>query len=548
MRARVRLALLRSPRPSTSRPSTSRPSASHLSTTRLTTALTRAAQTSAAPTRAAVTGAAQTSAAPTRSALAFTALAFTALAFTALLAAPQSARAQETPTQRAAAVDVVRRQRELQARIDPSALARRLTGAQNARRDAVVARARALWEGELQAMSDDITRHPEVGFKETRSVKLLTDWLTAHDFTVEHGVAGLSTAFVARFSKGTPGPNLGIIVEYDALRGTVRDYHGDQHSSQGPIGLAVAAAVSEFLASSKTPGTVTVYGTPAEEMMPPPSKTVMHAAGVFNGADVIIRTHSSVNTQRPAPGFGTCCLNIDGVRYVFTGAPAHQMTAWEGRDALTAVLHLFQSVDGLRKNIRPEARIQGIIPEGGKAPNVVPDRAVADFYIRYPDEVYLAQVRAMIDDAARGAALSTGTKVEIDNYGSMRDGISVAALNEVAFAYLQKYGATRVVQEPQKPQGYEETGSVSRDIPGVGFSAFTSTGGFHTYEMEADALNDVGHTGFRIDAMAMAALLVDFATDADFRARVKDEFTTTRALFGDYVSALAKAYPLPTLK
>ena len=469
----------------------------------------------------------------------------------ALLAAAICApglQAQETPTQRAAAVDVVKRQGELQQRINAASLATRLSNAPNAKRDAVVARAKALWEGELQAMSDDITRHPEVGFKESRSVKILADWLTAHGFAVEVGVGGLQTAFVARYTKGTPGPNLGVIVEYDALRGTMRDYHGDQHSAQGPVGIAAAVAVAEFLASSKTPGTVTVYGTPAEEMMPPPSKTVMHKAGVFNGADVIVRSHSSVNTQRPAPGFGTCCLNIDGVRYTFTGAPAHQMTAWEGRDALTAVLHLFQSIDGLRKNMRPEARIQGIIPEGGKAPNVVPDRAVADFYIRYPDEVYLAQMRELIDNAARGAALSTGTKVEIDNYGSMRDGISTAALNEVAFAYLKKYGATRVVNEPQKPQGYEETGSVSRDIPGVGFSAFTSTGGFHTYEMETDALNEIGHTGFRIDAMAMAALLTDFATDAEFRAKVKDEFSSTRALFGDYVSALQKAYPLPFIK
>ncbi len=471
-----------------------------------------------------------------------------AAAVAVLVAVPPLARAQETPTQRAAASDVVKRQGELEQRINAAALAARLTAAPNAKRDAVVARAKALWDGELQAMADDITRHPEVGFKEERSVTILTDYLTRHGFAVEKGVAGLATAFVARYTKGTPGPNLGIIVEYDALRGTVRDYHGDQHSTQGPIGLAVAVAVSEFLTASKTPGTVTVYGTPAEEMMPPPSKTVMHQAGVFAGADVIVRTHSSVNSQRPAPGFGTCCLNIDGVRYIFSGAPAHQMTAWEGRDALTAVIHLFQNVDGLRKNMRPETRIQGIITEGGKAPNVVPDRAVADFYIRYPDEVYLAQVKAMIDNAARGAALATGTKVMIDDYGSMRDGISVAALNEVAFAYIKKYGGTNVVNEPQKPQGYEETGSVSRDIPGVGFSAHTSNGGFHTYEMESDALADVGHQGFRIDAMAMSALLYDFATDADFRTRVKDEFGSTKSLFGDYVAALRKAYPLPDVK
>ena len=461
---------------------------------------------------------------------------------------PLSARSQETPTQRAAAADVLRRMSDLHRAVDASGLAARLTGAASPGRDAVVARARELWDSELQAMSDDITQHPEVGFKETRSVKILTDYLEAHDFTVERGVAGLSTAFVARYRKGTPGPNLGVVLEYDALRGTVRDFHGDQHSAQGPVGMAAAVAVAEFLARTRTPGTVTVIGTPAEEMMPPPSKTVMHEKGVFSGVDVVVRSHSSTSTQRPAPGFGTCCLNIDGVRYVFTGAPAHQMTSWEGRDALSAVVRLFVDIDGLRKSIRPEARIQGIITEGGKAPNVVPDRAVADFYIRYPDEVYLAQVRELVDNAARGAALATGTKVRIEAYGSMRDGISTGALNEVAFAYLRKFGATRVTVEPQKPQGWEETGSVSRDIPGVGFSAFTSTGGFHTYEMEADALGEVGHKGFQQDAMAMAALLHDFATDATFRARVQQEFTGTKALFGDYIAALRKAYPVPVVK
>ena len=437
---------------------------------------------------------------------------------------------------------------ELQRTIDAASLAKRLTSAASPSRDAVAARARELWDTELQAMADDITRHPEIGFKETRSVQILTEWLTRHEFDVKMGAAGLTTAFVATYRKGTPGPNLGVVLEYDALRGTVRDFHGDQHSAQGPVGMAAAVAVAEFLTRTRTPGTVTVIGTPAEEMMPPPAKSVMHAQGVFGGVDVLVRSHSSTSTQRPAPGFGTCCLNIDGVRYVFSGAPAHQMSPWEGRDALSAVVRLFVNIDGLRKSIRPEARIQGIITEGGKAPNVVPDRAVADFYIRYPDEVYLAQIRTLVDDAARGAALSTGTKVSIEPYGSMRDGISTGALNEVAFGYVQKYGGTRVEREPQKPQGWEETGTVSRDIPGVGFSAFTSTGGFHTYEMEADALTDVGHTGFRIDAMAMAALLHDFATDASFRAKVKQEFAGTRSLFADYVAALKGAYPVPQVK
>lgn len=464
-----------------------------------------------------------------------------------LFALPAALYAQDTPTEKAAASDVVKKMAALQQTLDVPKLVTRLA-APNAARDAVAARAKQLMESELLAMADDITRHPETGFKEERSTKILTDYLTAHGFDVESGVAGLKTAFVARYRKGTPGPNLGVILEYDALRGTKGDFHGDQHSAQGPVGMAAAIAVAEFLTASKTPGTVTVYGTPAEEMMPPPSKTVMHEAGVFKGADVIVRSHSSTESQRAAYGFGSCCLNIDGTRYTFSGAPAHQMNAWEGRDALTALIHLFTNVDALRKNIRPEARIQGIITEGGKAPNVVPDRAVGDFYIRYPDQVYLAQVTEMIDNAARAAALATGTKVKIEHYGSMRDGIAEATLEELAFAYVKKYGGKKVDEQPGKPQGFEETGSVSSAIPGVGFSAFTSNGAFHTYEMEADALSDVGHQGFTVDAQAMAALLYDFATRADYRTLVKQEFEGIKALFSEYIAALEKAYPKPVVK
>ena len=170
-------------------------------------------------------------------------------------------------------------------------------------------------------------------------------------------------------------PNLGVILEYDALRGTKRAFHGDQHSAQGPVGMAAAVAIAELMERTHAPGSVTVFGTPGEEMMPPNAKTDMFKAGVFNGMDIIVRSHSSSATRRPAAGFGTCCLNIDGVKYMFSGAPSHQMTPWAGRNALEAVIHLFNNIDAVRSSIRPEARIQGIITEGGAAPNVVPDRA-----------------------------------------------------------------------------------------------------------------------------------------------------------------------------
>src|SRR5438067_1620980 len=404
---------------------------------------------------------------------------------------PVAAFAQDTQTEKEAARDVLKKVAGLEQSLDVPGLVARLT-APNADRDQIVARVKELMDKELLAMGDDIATHPEIGFEETRSVSKLTDYLRQHNFSVETGSGGLSTAFVAKFRQNNGSPTLGIIVEYDALRGTKGAFHGDQHSAQGPVGLAAAVAISEYLARSRTPGSVVVYGTPGEEMMPPNAKTVMREAHVFDGADIIIRSHSSSQTSRPAPGFGSCCLNIVGAKYTFTGAPAHQMTPWAGRNALEGVIHLFENIDSVRSTIRPEARIQGVITEGGAAPNVVPDRAVADFYIRYPDAVYLAQVSKFVDDAARAAALSTGTKVKIDHYGKDGDGISVATLSELGFAYMKKYGATKVNLEPGKPQGYEETGSVSSAIPGLGFTAASSNAANHTYEMEADALTEVG--------------------------------------------------------
>ena len=464
----------------------------------------------------------------------------------AALVTASGVRAQETPTERDAARSVVKQINELSQTLGVQAMVGKLAGADKGR-DEVIARVKQLMQTELLPMSDWITQHPEIGFQETQAVAKLTGYLQAHDFEVTMPVAGLSTAFAAKYKHGTPGPNLGVILEYDALRGTKGAFHGDQHSAQGPVGMAAGIAIAEFLTRTHTPGKVTFYGTPGEEMMPPEAKTQMMEAGVFKGADIIVRSHSVPATSRSEAGFGTCCMNIDGVKYTFYGAPAHQLTAWNGRNALEAVIKLFNNIDSVRSNVRPEARIQGVITEGGAAPNVVPDKTSADFYIRYPDGVYLEQVTQWVDDAARAAALATGTKVKIDHYGHDRDGISLASLEELAFAYMKQFGAAGVEPEPAKPKGFEETGSVSSQIPGIGVSAKSSNFSNHTYGMEADALTDVGHQGFVIDGETMAAILYDFATHPELREAVKTEFTRIQALFGEYQAALQKAYPKPEI-
>jgi metal-dependent amidase/aminoacylase/carboxypeptidase family protein len=360
---------------------------------------------------------------------------------------------------------------------------------------------------------------------------------------VDSGSAGLATAFVARWQSpaGAAGPVLGLIAEYDALRGTTAAFHGDQHNAQSPVAIAAALALKELLTAKRLPGTIVVYGTPAEEVGPP-AKKIMRDAGVFKGASILVRSHSTSETARSRAGFGICCLDINEVKYVFTGRPSHQLSSWNGRNALEAAVHFYMAVDGLRSTLRPEASIQGVIPEGGIAPNVVPDRAVVDYYIRYPDGVYLEHISQMMDNAAKAAALATGTQVTIDRYGEYRDGIALGTLEEAYFAYARSLGAPHLEPEPQRPAGYEETGGVSLDVPGVGVSVYSSGSPNHTQGMLDDAFTPVGHTGFRMDAQIMAALLYHYLTDAPFRDAVAAEHRALRGLYDRYQENLRKSY------
>src|SRR3989442_9247504 len=133
------------------------------------------------------------------------------LALVALLVAPRITTAQETATEQVAAADVIRRMNELERSLALPPLVARLTVARDARRDAVIARAKDLMDRELLAMADDITRHPETGWKEERSVKILTDYLSAHRFHPQPGGAGLKTAFGSRHRNGPPGPDPGLL-------------------------------------------------------------------------------------------------------------------------------------------------------------------------------------------------------------------------------------------------------------------------------------------------------------------------------------------------
>jgi amidohydrolase len=465
------------------------------------------------------------------------------LAAVPIVVIPMIAAGQTTPTERAAAADVLTQIEALEARIDPAALGARMAARSDAGRDAVMEAAGRWWDSDGRALSDYIGHNPEVGWEEFASVDTIMKLLRSEGFTIERDAAHLETAFVASWDSpaGTDGPSLGLIGEYDALRDIDGAFHGDQHNGQSPVAIAAALSLKTYMTENGVQGRIRLFGTPAEEVGPP-AKTIMYEAGIFEGMDILIRSHATTETARGRAGFGVCCLNINEVKYTFLGRPSHQLSSWNGRNALEAAVRFYTSVDGLRSTFRPEASIQGVIPEGGVAPNVVPSRAVVDYYIRYPDEVYLDHMTKMIDDAARGAALATGTTVEIDRYGEYRDGVSLGSLEELYFAYARKLDAPGINEVPQRPAGYEETGWVTREIPGVGVSVRSSHAPNHTHEMEQDAFKEIGHLGFRLDAQIMSAILYDFLTDASLRETVAAEHGELAGLLEEYHRRLREVY------
>jgi aminobenzoyl-glutamate utilization protein B len=292
------------------------------------------------------------------------------------------------------------------AHAQPSAAKSQLASSIDAKRDRYIGVAQRIWQ------------LAEVGYQETQSSALLQDELRGAGFTVRAGVAGMPTAFVAEFGRGSPV--IGILAEFDALPGLAQEAtperapipgkpagHACGHHLFGTASVASAIAVKEWLQSSGRAGTIRVYGTPAEEGGG--GKIYMVRAGLFRDADVVLDWHAgSANNASPGPSLA----NKSG-KFRFRGVSAHAAGApWRGRSALDAVEAMNHMVDMMREHVPDGTRIHYVITDGGKAPNVVPDFAEAYYYVRHQDARHVNEIWDRIVKAAKGAALGTETKME----------------------------------------------------------------------------------------------------------------------------------------
>ncbi|HEY7828771.1 MAG TPA: amidohydrolase, partial [Candidatus Limnocylindrales bacterium] len=259
---------------------------------------------------------------------------------------------------------------------------------------------------EILGLSHDIFSHPEPAFEEVQAAGWVAASLRAHGYAVEHPAGSLATAVRGRLKGGRStagdGPRIGILAEYDALPGLG---HGCGHNTMAASGVGAAIALAAI--APELPGEIVFLGTPAEERGS--GKGIMLADGLFDGLDAVLLFHPSDVTHL------TCgLLASEDVEVIFHGFQAHAASdPWLGRNALDAMILLFSSVGLWRQQLRPDARVHGVILEGGTAANIIPDRTKAWFMIRSSDETEYERMRVRFDELCRAAALATECQVEV---------------------------------------------------------------------------------------------------------------------------------------
>lgn len=282
---------------------------------------------------------------------------------------------------------------------------------------------------ELVALSRAIHGDPEVAHQEHRSAERICAFLETHGHIVERGYGGLPTAF--RAHAGPPGRAIALLAEYDALPGVG---HGCGHNliAMTNVGAFLVAAGATDLKVG-----VEVIGTPAEEQGG--GKIDLLNAGAFDHVAAVLSSHPSAGAEWVVSGTG---LGVIGKKVTFHGLASHAGSSPElGRNALNAVIRLFTGIDGWRQHLPADARVHGIIIDGGLARNVVPARAEAVFGIRAKDPACLQEMISTFEQIAGGAALQTGTTVEIETDMPLYDPVSAdTRIGDVLAAELAMHG------------------------------------------------------------------------------------------------------------
>jgi amidohydrolase len=379
-------------------------------------------------------------------------------------------------------------------------------------RDAVDAR-----RDELLALSHAIHAKPELAFEEHEAAGRLVAALRGAGLAVEAGCYGVPTAFLAEF--GPEGaPCVALLAEYDALPGI-------GHACGHNLIATAAAGAGLALASlgARLPGRVRVLGTPAEEHGC--GKEILARRGAFEGVDAALMIHPAGVNLVTMP-----CIAMAELEVAFHGQAAHAAAMPErGVNALDAMMLAYQAVAALRQHIRPTERVHGIVTDGGRAPNVVPDRTAGRFYARAADFQDLARLKSRVEACFRAGAVATGCELELAwGEADYRD----ILLNEPLASAFRRNAESLgreffpIEKLPSGLQGSTDLGNVSYRLPAIHpmLAAAPVHVTIHNPEFAKWAASELGDAAALDGAKALAMTALDFFCDAQLRRRAREAF------------------------
>ncbi len=370
--------------------------------------------------------------------------------------------------------------------------------------------------GDLEDLSRTIHANPELGYQEVKAAGWLAEFLSRQGFKVERGVADVPTAFRAIMETG-PGPTIAIMCEYDALPAIG---HACGHNVIAAVGAGAGAALAA--ARDRLPkGRIQVIGTPAEEGGG--GKVKLIRGGVFRDVDAAMMVHGWA-AWVPHQDL----LGIVRVGFEFTGKAAHASAyPWHGVNALDAVIQTFNNVSMLRQQMRPDARIHGIVTHGGAAPNIIPEFAAAMFYVRAPRVDQMWELHRRVIACAEGAARATGCT------------LNVVEQQETAYepfkrnptlvdTFRRNLLTLGVTESPEDKEhlGSSDVGNVSQVVPTIQPLVKIAPDGtpIHSRAFEAAAVSPLAREGLVIAAKALALTAHDVLADPALLARIRQEF------------------------
>ena len=369
---------------------------------------------------------------------------------------------------------------------------------------------------ELVRLSREIHDDPELAYQERRAAARIAALLDRHGHEVQMGIGGLETAFRARV--GPPGPSVALLAEYDALAGVG---HGCGHNliAMTNVGAFLHAAAEKDLGVA-----IELIGTPAEE--DGGGKIDLLSAGIFNEVAFALSTHPAAQGSWGVSGTG---LGIVGKRVIYRGVASHAGSSPErGRNALNGVIRLFVGIDAWRQHLPKDSRVHGIITHGGDAVNVIPARAEAKFGLRAKDLATLETMVATFTDIAQGAALETGTTVEITDYLPLYAPVTAnTKLGDVVADELRRRGV-----EPERGvlvTASTDLGNVSHKVPTdwIRFPVSETPIAGHSDAMRDASASDLAHRNALLVIEALAAAAHRVATDASLRRSIQNGVTVT---------------------